>query len=110
MLIAGGTGGEDHFFLTIIEALLKSDAELFILDPQNADLADLGTVMPHVYSKGRNSACVEDFYERMIARSKAMKEMPNYKPGRKLCLSWTSTKLLIFEYVLIGANRFPTSI
>ena len=60
---------------------MKSDAELFILDPKNADLADLGTVMPHVYSqKEEISACV-DFYERMIARSKAMKEMPNYKPG-----------------------------
>ena len=62
---------------------MKSDAELFILDPKNADLADLGTVMPHVYSqKEEISACVEDFYERMIARSKAMKEMPNYKPEK----------------------------
>ncbi len=43
--------GKTYFLLTIIEALLKSDAELFILDPKNADLADLGTVMPHVYSK-----------------------------------------------------------
>lgn len=52
MLIAGGTGGgKTYFLLTIIQALLKSDAELFILDPKNADLADLGTVMPHVYSQ-----------------------------------------------------------
>ena len=38
--------------------------------------------MPHVYSqKEEISACVEDFYERMMTRSKAMKEMPNYKTG-----------------------------
>ncbi|WP_148779289.1 FtsK/SpoIIIE domain-containing protein, partial [Enterococcus faecium] len=73
MLIAGGTGGgKTYFLLTIIQALLKSDAELFILDPKNADLADLGTIMPHVYSqKEEISECVEDFYERMIARSRS---------------------------------------
>ena len=62
MLIAGGTGGgKTYFLLTIIQALLKSDAELFILDPKNADLADLGTIMPHVYSQKEISECVEDF-------------------------------------------------
>lgn len=105
--------GKTYFLLTIIEALLKSDAELFILDPKNADLADLGTVMPHVYSqKEEISACVEDFYERMIARSKAMKEMPNYKPGENYAYLGLPPNFLIFdEYVAyMGANRFPTSI
>ena len=78
-----------------------------------SDLADLGTVMPHVYSqKEEISACVEDFYERMIARSKAMKEMPNYKPGENYAYLGLPPNFLIFdEYVAyMGANRFPTSI
>lgn len=49
MLIAGGTGGgKTYFILTIIQALLQTDAVLHILDPKNADLADLSTVMPDV--------------------------------------------------------------
>ena len=49
-LIAGGTGGgKTYFLLTLIEALLHTDAVLYILDPKNADLADLGTVMGNVY-------------------------------------------------------------
>lgn len=52
MLIAGGTGGgKTYFLLTLIESLLHTNANLFILDPKNADLADLETVMPNVYSK-----------------------------------------------------------
>ena len=52
MLIAGGTGGgKTYFILTIIQALLQTDAVLHILDPKNADLADLslrdaGSVLP----------------------------------------------------------------
>ena len=49
LLIAGGTGGgKIYFILTIIEALLRSDAVMYILDPKNADLADLSVVMPEV--------------------------------------------------------------
>ncbi len=102
MLIAGGTGGgKTYFLLTIIQALLKSDAELFVLDPKNADLADLATVMPHVYSqKEEISTCVEDFYERMMARSIAMKEMPNYKTGENYAYLGLAPNFLIFdEYV-----------
>ena len=44
-LIAGGTGGgKTYFLLTLIEALLHTNAVLYILDPKNADLAELGTV------------------------------------------------------------------
>ena len=49
-LIAGGTGGgKTYFLMTLIEALLHTNAVLYILDPKNADLADLGTVMGNVY-------------------------------------------------------------
>lgn len=59
-LIAGGTGGgKTYFLLTIIETLLQTNAVLFILDPKNADLADLGTVMKNVYhTKEDMIACV----------------------------------------------------
>ena len=51
-LVCGGTGGgKTYFILTIIEALLRTNAVLYILDPKNADLADLGTVMDKVYYK-----------------------------------------------------------
>ena len=52
MLIAGGTGGgKTYFILTLIEALLRTNAVLSVLDPKNADLADLQAVMPDVYYK-----------------------------------------------------------
>ena len=50
MLIDGGTGGGNTFFiLTLIEALLHTDSKLYILDPKNADLADIGSVIANVY-------------------------------------------------------------
>ncbi len=102
MLIAGGTGGgKSYFLLTIIEALLKTDAELFILDPKNADLADLGTVMPNVYyQKEAISACVEDFYEQMMKRSRTMKNLPNYRTGENYAYLGLAPNFMIFdEYV-----------
>ncbi len=62
-LIAGGTGGGK------IEALLHTNAVLYILDPKNSDLADLGTVMPNVYhTKEEMIDCVNAFYEGMVQR------------------------------------------
>ncbi|WP_270417608.1 FtsK/SpoIIIE domain-containing protein, partial [Amedibacterium intestinale] len=82
-LIAGGTGGgKTYFLLTLIEALLHTNAVLYILDPKNSDLADLGTVMPNVYhTKEEMIDCVNAFYEGMVRRSEEMKRHPNYKTG-----------------------------
>lgn len=102
MLIAGGTGGgKTYFILTIIESLLQTNAKLFILDPKNADLADLGTVMRNVYYKKEEiSECIDDFYERMMARSIDMKKMPNYKTGENYAYLGLEPNFLIFdEYV-----------
>lgn len=78
MLIAGGTGGgKSYFILTIIEALLKTDAKLYVLDPKNADLGDLSAVMPDVYYKQEDmTACIDQFYEDMMRRNEEMKTMP----------------------------------
>ncbi|HFJ5518487.1 TPA: FtsK/SpoIIIE domain-containing protein [Enterococcus faecium] len=102
LLIAGGTGsGKTYFLLTMIEALLQSRANLFILDPKNADLADLETVMDQVYyQKEEISACVNDFYERMLERSTEMKKLPNYKTGENYAYLDLEPNFLVFdEYV-----------
>src|SRR5699024_23220 len=102
MLIAGGTGGgKTYFILTLIEALLKTDAKLYILDSKNADLADLATVMPDVYYKKEDMmTCIDQFYEDMMARSEEMKQMPNYKTGENYAYLGLSPHFLVFdEYV-----------
>ncbi|WP_280736904.1 MULTISPECIES: FtsK/SpoIIIE domain-containing protein [unclassified Enterococcus] len=102
MLIAGGTGGgKTYFILTIIEALLRTDSKLYILDPKNADLADLETVMDNVYyRKDDMMDCIIRFYEDMLARSEEMKRHPNYKTGENYAYLGLPANFLIFdEYV-----------
>ncbi|MFD1453138.1 FtsK/SpoIIIE domain-containing protein [Oceanobacillus sojae] len=102
MLIAGGTGGgKTYFILTLIEALLKTNAKLYILDPKNADLADLMTVMSDVYYKKEDMmACIDQFYEDMMSRSEEMKQMEGYKTGENYAYLGLSPHFLIFdEYV-----------
>ena len=111
-LIAGGTGGgKTYFLLTIIETLLQTNAVLFILDPKNSDLADLGIVMPNVYhTKEDMINCVNSFYEGMVSRSKEMKQHPNYKTGENYAYLGLAPHFLIFdEYVaffeMLGAKE-----
>ena len=101
-LIAGGTGGgKTYFLLTLIEALLHINAVLYILDPKNSDLADLGTVMPNVYhTKEEMIDCVNAFYEGMVRRSEEMKRHPNYKTGENYAYLGLPPCFLIFdEYI-----------
>ena len=101
-LICGGTGGgKTYFLLTIIEALLRTNADLYILDPKNADLADLGTVMGNVYhTKDDMIDCVNAFYEDMVTRSEEMKLHPNYRTGENYAYLGLAPQFLIFdEYV-----------
>lgn len=102
MLIAGGTGGgKSYFILTLIESLLHTKANLYILDPKNADLADLNTVMDNVYYRKEDMlACINQFYEDMVARSETMKQHPNYKTGENYAYLGLPANFLIFdEYV-----------
>ncbi|MDE8033484.1 FtsK/SpoIIIE domain-containing protein [Erysipelothrix rhusiopathiae] len=102
MLIAGGTGGgKTYFILTLIEALLHTDSKLYILDPKNADLADLGSVMENVYYKKEDMlSCIDSFYEKMMKRSEDMKQMENYKTGENYAYLGLPANFLIFdEYV-----------
>ena len=92
MLIAGGT---------IIEALLRCDSVMYVLDPKNADLADLAAVMPEVYYKKEDiTACIDRFYDGMMERSETMKLMENYKTGENYAYLGLPPHFLIFdEYV-----------
>ncbi len=102
MLIAGGTGGgKTYFIFTIIEALLRCNAVMYVLDPKNADLADLAVVMPEVYYKKEDiTACIDRFYDGMMERSEAMKRMANYKTGENYAYLGLAPHFLIFdEYV-----------
>ena len=106
-LICGGTGGgKTYFLLTIIEALLRTNADLYILDPKNADLADLGTVMGNVYhTKDDMIDCVNAFYEGMVTRSEEMKLHPNYRTGENYAYLGLAPQFLIFdEYVAFLGN------
>ena len=102
MLIAGGTGGgKTYFILTVIEAMLKSNAVMYVLDLKNADLADLSAVMPEVYYKKEDiTACIDRFYDGMMERSENMKVMKNYKTGENYAYLGLAPHFLIFdEYV-----------
>ena len=102
MLIAGGTGGgKTYFILTLIEALLRTNAVLYVLDPKNADLADLEAVMPNVYYKKDDmTACLDRFYDEMMKRSEDMKQMEGYKTGENYAYLGLPANFLIFdEYV-----------
>lgn len=102
MLIAGGTGGgKTYLILTLIECLLRSNAELTVLDPKNADIADLGTVMPNVYYKKEDIIeQVNKFYDEMVLRSENMKTMSNYKTGKNYAYLGLPAHFLVFdEYV-----------
>lgn len=102
MLIAGGTGGgKSYFILTLIETLLQTNAKLYILDPKNSDLADLSIVLPHVYyRKEEMLAALNEFYEKMMARTETMKQMEGYKTGENYAYLGLQPHFLIFdEYV-----------
>lgn len=110
-LIVGGTGsGKSYFILLLIKALVET-AKVSVLDPKNADLADLAAVMPNVYHKPDDiSECIERFCADMLKRSEEMKTMPEYQTGGNYAAVGLEPNFLIFdEYVafmeLIGTRE-----
>ena len=102
MLIAGGTGGgKTYFILTLLQTLLQTNAVVHVLDPKNADLADLSAVMPEVYYRKEDiAACVSRFCDEMMQRSESMKFMSGYKTGENYAYLGLPAHFLIFdEYV-----------
>lgn len=99
MLIAGGVGGgKTYLILTIIEALLCTNAVIYVLDPKNADLADLAAVMPNVYYEQEDMIdCLDQFYEGMMQRNKDMKKMENYKTGENYAYLGLPAHFLVFD-------------
>lgn len=102
MLISGGTGsGKTYYILILIVALIRTNAVIYVLDPKNADLADLATVMDNVYfHKEDMLACIDKFYEDMMTRSEKMKKMDGYRTGENYAYLGLPAHFLIFdEYV-----------
>lgn len=102
MLISGGTGsGKSYYILILILALVKTNAVMSVLDPKNADLADLATVMDNVYhTKEDMIECLSKFYDYMMERSEEMKNFPNYKTGENYAYLGLPAHFLVFdEYV-----------
>ncbi|MBT2625720.1 DNA translocase FtsK [Bacillus sp. ISL-32] len=103
MLIAGGTGGgKTYFMLTIIKACVGLGADVRILDPKNADLADLEEVLPkRVYSqKNGILMCLRKSVDGMMERMDEMKQMPNYKTGENYAYLGLKPVFIFFdEYV-----------
>lgn len=113
MLIAGGTGGgKTYFILTMIDSLLKSGADVRILDPKNADLADLETVMPSktVFSKKDGiMMTLRKSVEEMLQRSDDMKKMPEYKTGENYAYVGLSPVFIIFDEYVAFMEMLDTS-
>ncbi|MFL6979871.1 coupling conjugation protein ConQ [Bacillus inaquosorum] len=103
MLIAGGTGGgKTYFMLTIIKACVGLGADVRILDPKNADLADLEEALPKkVYSqKNGILMCLRKSVDGMMERMDEMKQMPNYKTGENYAYLGLKPVFIFFdEYV-----------
>ncbi|MCY7794596.1 coupling conjugation protein ConQ [Bacillus spizizenii] len=103
MLISGGTGGgKTYFMLTIIKACVGLGADVRILDPKNADLADLEEVLPKkVYSqKNGILMCLRKSVDGMMERMDEMKQMPNYKTGENYAYLGLKPVFIFFdEYV-----------
>lgn len=101
-LIAGGTGsGKTFFLLSLIEAFAGAGAGLSIIDPKNADLAGLGSVLPDVFFRKEDiMTCLSGFRDDMLARSDEMRGRPDYAPGRNYAAYGHAARFLFFdEYV-----------
>ncbi|KIL24031.1 hypothetical protein B4133_0544 [Bacillus altitudinis] len=103
MLISGGTGGgKTYFILTLVKSLVASGADVRILDPKNADLADLEEVLKGKVFSRRNGIMMtlRKSVEDMMKRMDDMKSHPNYRTGENYAYLGYEPVFIIFdEYV-----------
>ncbi|MCY7735066.1 ATP-binding protein [Bacillus safensis] len=103
MLISGGTGGgKTYFILTLVKSLVASGADVRILDPKNADLADLEEVLEGKVFSRKNGIMMtlRKSVEDMMRRMDEMKNHPNYKTGENYSYLGYKPVFIIFdEYV-----------
>lgn len=102
MLIIGGTGGgKTYFLLTIIKALLETNAELTVADPKRTAISSLGSVMPNVYSRvDRITEAIHAFYKDMTKRLESFKKLPTYRSGENYAFAGLGPHFFILdEYV-----------
>ncbi|MBK4211043.1 DNA translocase FtsK [Bacillus pumilus] len=103
MLISGGTGGgKTYFILTLVKSLVASGADVRILDPKNADLADLEEVLEGKVFSRKNGIMMtlRKSVEDMMQRMDDMKNHPNYRTGENYSYLGYEPVFIIFdEYV-----------
>ncbi|MEC1183142.1 FtsK/SpoIIIE domain-containing protein [Bacillus altitudinis] len=103
MLISGGTGGgKTYFILTLVKSLVASGADVRILDPKNADLADLEEVLEGKVFSRKNGIMMtlRKSVEDMMQRMDDMKNHPNYRTGENYSYLGYKPVFIIFdEYV-----------
>ncbi|MEK5133064.1 FtsK/SpoIIIE domain-containing protein [Bacillus sp. FSL W8-0645] len=103
MLISGGTGGgKTYFILTLVKSLVASGADVRILDPKNADLADLEGIFDRKVFSRKNGIMMtlQNSVEDMMQRMDDMKNHPNYRTGENYAYLGYKPVFIIFdEYV-----------
>ncbi|MFP3420798.1 FtsK/SpoIIIE domain-containing protein [Bacillus sp. SIMBA_161] len=103
MLISGGTGGgKTYFILTLVRSFVAFGADVRILDPKNADLADLeGIFERKVFSrKGGIMMTLKNSVQDMMQRMEDMKSHPKYRTGENYAYYGFKPVFIIFdEYV-----------
>ena len=99
MLICGGIGGgKTYFLLTIIKALLNTNAKIYIADPKNADLADLEASMDNVYYRAGDIAqLIDKFHAEMLIRTEKLKNMPTYQTGENYAYAGLEARFLVLD-------------
>lgn len=100
MLISGGTGGgKTYFILTLVKSLVASGADVRILDPKNADLADLEEVLEGKVFSRKNGIMMtlRKSVEDMMRRMDEMKVHPNYRTGENYAFLGYKPVFIVFD-------------
>ncbi|MBC2369720.1 hypothetical protein HBP99_13820 [Listeria booriae] len=108
-LVIGGTGGGKTYFLfTLIIALLKINANLFIFDIKRSALSALANVLPNVKIKPTGMMrTMREFYEAMLKRYDYMKSLPEYIAGKDFSYYQLQANVLIIDEFVALISALP---